>query len=158
MYQLRLRNIGGIIIIDFIDMKRMDHREKVYDVLADALKTDRARTNILKISDLGLVEMTRKRTRESITRTLCEQCPYCEGKGYVKSRQTICYEILRQTHRECNGLQGSKIVLNVHPDIANLLYAQEHEIMAGLEKECGKTIRIKTRHDFHLEQFEISAY
>ncbi|MEW6440432.1 MAG: Rne/Rng family ribonuclease [bacterium] len=158
VYQLRLRNIGGIIIIDFIDMEKKDHRDKVFHALVEAVKADRARTNILKISDLGVVEMTRKRTRESIVRTLCEPCPYCEGKGHVKSRQTICYEIFRQLQREKNDLRGKKIVLNLHPDIANLLYAQEHANLERLEKECGKAIQLKTRSDFHVEQFEITSY
>jgi ribonuclease G len=158
VYQVRLRNIGGIIIIDFIDMEKKDNRDNVFHALVEALKADRAQTNILKISELGLVEMTRKRTRESIMRTLCEPCAYCDGKGYVKSRQTICYEIFRQIRRECHGLQGQKIVLNLHPDIASLLYSQEHEGLESLEWECGKKILIKTRYDFHIEQFEISAY
>jgi ribonuclease G len=158
VYQLRLRNIGGIIIIDFIDMEKKDNRENVFLALVEALKADRSQTNILKISELGLVEMTRKRTRESILRTLCETCSYCDGKGYVKSRQTICYEIFRQIRRECHGLRGQKIVLNLHPDIASLLYSQEHEGLESLEAECGKKILIKTRYDFHIEQFEISSY
>jgi ribonuclease G len=158
VYQLRLRNIGGLIIIDFIDMEKKDHREKVFNALVEALKMDRARTNILKISDLGLVEMTRKRTRESIVRTLCESCSYCDGRGYVKSKQTICYEIFRQIQREGWTLQGKKLVLNIHPEMANLLYDQEHEVLERLEQELGKTILLKTRYDFHIEQFEISSY
>jgi ribonuclease G len=158
VYQIRLRNIGGIIIIDFIDMEKSDNRENVFHALEEALKADRSQTNILKISELGLVEMTRKRTRESILRTLCETCSYCDGKGYVKSRQTLCYEIFRQIRRECHGLQGQKIVLNLHPDIASLIYSQENEGLETLEQECGKKILIKTRYDFHIEQFEISAY
>jgi ribonuclease G len=158
VYQIRLRNIGGIIIIDFIDMEKSDNRENVFHALEEALKADRSQTNILKISDLGLVEMTRKRTRESILKTLCETCSYCDGKGYVKSRQTLCYEIFRQIRRECHGLKGQKIVLNLHPDIASLIYSQENEGLETLEEECGKKILIKTRYDFHIEQFEISAY
>jgi ribonuclease G len=158
VYQIRLRNIGGIVIIDFIDMEKKDNRENVFHALLEALKSDRSQTNILKISDLGLVEMTRKRTRESILRTLCEPCSYCDGKGYVKSRQTICHEIFRQIRRECHGLQGQKIVLNLHPDIASLIYSQEHEGLESLENECARKIIIKTRYDFHIEQFEISAY
>jgi ribonuclease G len=156
--QLRLRNIGGLIIIDFIDMERKDHREKVYNALVESLKSDRARTNILKISDLGLVEMTRKRTRESIVRTLCESCPYCEGRGYVKSKHTVCYEIFRQVQREAGTLHGTKLVLSIHPEIASLLYDQEHRIIERLEHDLGKSVLIKARHDFHIEQFEISSY
>jgi ribonuclease G len=158
VYQIRLRNIGGIIIIDFIDMEKRENREDVFHALGEALKADRAQTNITKISDLGLVEMTRKRTRESILRTLCEPCAHCDGKGYVKSRQTICYEIFRQIRRECLGFQGQKIVLNLHPDIAGYIYSEENEGLESLERECGRKILIKTRYDFHVEQFEISAY
>jgi len=158
VYQLRLRNIGGIIIIDFIDMEKKDNRDNVYNALVEELKNDRAQSNILAISDLGLVEMTRKRTRESILQTLCEPCPYCDGKGHVKSSQTMCYEIFRQIQRECHGLKGQKIVLNLHPDIASLIYSQEHDSLERLEKECGKTIIIKTRYDFHIEQYEITSY
>lgn len=157
-YQLRLRNIGGLIIIDFIDMEKKEHRDHAFHALQEALKQDRAQTYILKFSELGLVEMTRKRTRESILRTLGEVCPYCEGKGFVKSNRTICYELFRQIRRECPMLKGKKIVLNLHPDIVSLIYAHEHEGLEMLEKECGRTILIKTRYDFHIEQFEISSY
>ncbi len=157
-YQLRLRNIGGIIIIDFIDMEKKEHRDNVFLALQEALKTDRAQTFLLKFSELGLVEMTRKRTRESLLRRLGETCSYCEGKGYVKSIETICFDIFRQIRRECHMLQGNKIVLTLHPDVADLLYAHEHDGLDKLEKDCAKTILIKTRYDFHIEQFEISAY
>ena len=157
-YQLRLRNIGGIIIIDFIDMERKDHRDHAFMALQEALKMDRAQTYILKFSELGLVEMTRKRTRESILRTLGEYCPYCDGKGFTKSSETICYEVLRQIRRECHQLQGKKIVLNLHPDIVNIIYSREHEGIERIERDCGRTILIKTRYDFHKEQFEISSY
>ena len=157
-YQLRLRNIGGIIIIDFIDMEKPDHRDQVYDALSEALKADRAQSYLLKFSELGLVEMTRKRTRESILATLGTICPSCEGKGYVKSGHTICHEIFRQVRREHEMLQGNKIVLNMHPDVATVIYDHEHDQLDRLEAECNKSIIIKTRYDFHVEQFEISAY
>jgi ribonuclease G len=157
-YQLRLRNIGGIIVIDFIDMEKKDHRDHVFQALTEALKSDRAQTYVLRFTELGLVEMTRKRTRESILRALGTSCPYCDGKGYVKSPQTICHEIFRQVQRESVMLQGHKIVLNLHPDVANIIYAHEHDELVRLERESGKTIIIKTRYDFHIEQFEISAY
>ncbi len=157
-YQLRLRNIGGIIVIDFIDMEKKEHRDQVFLALQEALKADRAQTYILRFSDLGLVEMTRKRTRESILRTLGETCPYCEGKGFIKSTQTICHEVFRQIRRECHMMKGKKIVLNLHPDIVSLIYAHEHDWLEDLERKCEKTILIKTRSDFHIEQFEITAY
>ncbi len=154
-FQLRLRNIGGLIIIDFIDMEKEAHREKVHAALEEVLKNDKAKTNILKISELGLVEMTRKRVRESIGRTLCESCPYCEGKGYVKSRTTTAYEIFRELQREMGPAPGYRMTLLVHPDIASLLYDEERHGIEELEKKFEKQITITARPGFHLEQFEI---
>jgi ribonuclease G len=154
-YQLRLRNIGGIIIIDFIDMEKESNREKVYNALGDKLKYDKARTNILKISELGLVEMTRKRTRENINRVLSEPCPYCEGKGYVKSKTAVSGEIFRELQREIAGVRGKSIVLNVHPEIADLLYEQERTGIEFFEHKYDKRIIIKDKPSFHIEQFEI---
>lgn len=98
-YQLRLRNCGGIIIIDFIDMEKEEHRVQVYQSLLEALKKDRSKTNVLPISGLGLVEMTRKRTRDTLIRTMCEPCPYCEGVGRVKSVETVSFEIIREVQK-----------------------------------------------------------
>src|SRR6185436_4990816 len=113
--QLRLRNIGGMIVVDFIDMDREANRTKVMRAFEDALKHDKAKANVTKISELGLVEMTRKRTRESLGRMLTEACPYCEGKGYVKSKTTICAEILRRLRRDGNSFVEDGLVLTVHP-------------------------------------------
>jgi ribonuclease G len=154
-FQLRLRNIGGLIIIDFIDMEKEAHREKVHASLEEVLKNDKSKTNILKISELGLVEMTRKRVRESIGRTLCEACPYCDGKGYVKSRTTTVYEIFRELQREMGPAPGYRMTLLVHPDIASLLYDDERHGIEELEKKFEKQITINARQGFHLEQFEI---
>jgi len=154
-FQLRLRNIGGLIIIDFIDMEKELHREKVHSSLEETLKNDKAKTNILKISELGLVEMTRKRVRESIGRTLCEPCPYCEGKGYVKSRTTVAYEIFRELRREIRDLPGYRLTLLVHPDIASLLYDEERQGIEEIERRFEKQIAITARTGFHIEQFEI---
>ncbi|HSR37089.1 MAG TPA: Rne/Rng family ribonuclease, partial [Desulfurivibrionaceae bacterium] len=133
-YQLRLRNIGGIIIIDFIDMEKEVNREKVFTALEEALKSDKSKTNILKISELGLVEMTRKRVRESIGRMMCEPCPYCEGRGYVKSKTTVCHEIFRELRREMLDIRGTKVMLTVHPQVADLLYDEERRGLEELEK------------------------
>ena len=154
-YQLRLRNIGGIIIIDFIDMADESSREKVYNALSEALKKDRVPTNILKISEMGLVEMTRKRTRQSITKLLSEPCPYCDGKGTVKSRDTICYEIFREIKRRAPSISGRTLVLHVHPDVANLLCEEERAGIEELEKKLSKRIIVKDKMQFHIEQFEI---
>ncbi len=154
-FQLRLRNIGGLIILDFIDMEKEPHREKVHASLEEALKNDKAKTNILKISELGLVEMTRKRVRESIGRILCEPCPYCEGKGSVKSKTTMVYEIFRELQREMRNAPGYRMTLNVHPNVAALLYDEERSGIEALEKRHQKQIAIHARPGFHIEQFEI---
>ena len=156
-FQLRLRNIGGIIIIDFIDMDKEAHREKVHAALEDALKADKNKTNILKISELGLVEMTRKRVRESIGRTLCEPCSYCDGKGYVKGKLTIIYEILRELHREMVDLSAGHVTLLAHPDITSLLIDEERCGLDELEQRYGRTVSINSRPGFHIEQFEIAV-
>lgn len=154
-YQLRLRNIGGIIIIDFIDMEKEVNREKVYAALDDSLKGDKSKTNILKISELGLVEMTRKRVRESIGRMMCEPCPYCEGRGYVKSKTTICHEIFRELRREMLDIRGTKALLSVHPQVADLLYDEERRGLEELEKRFKKRVTVRARPGFHQEQFEV---
>lgn len=154
VYQLRLRNIGGIIVIDFIDMARTSDREKVYNALKEALKVDKARTNILKISELGIVEMTRKRVRESLVHSLCEPCPYCEGNGMVKARDTIIMDIFRELSRELSQ-RRKKATLYVSPAIAEQLNA-EPEIMAELERRTGKKVIIKAVDRFHQERYEIA--
>jgi ribonuclease G len=154
-YQLRLRNIGGIIIIDFIDMEREGDREKVYQVLEEALKKDRQKTNIFKISELGLIEMTRKRTRENITRILSEACPYCEGAGLIKSKTTVCYDLFRQIERTSSELGGHNIMVEVNPEIAGLLYEEERAGVEELERRLKKKIVIKGKPGFHQEQFNI---
>lgn len=153
--QLRLRNIGGIIVIDFIDMEKEANREKVWRALQEALKTDRAKCNVLKISDLGLVEMTRKRVRESLEHQLTDMCPYCEGKGHVKSTITICYEVLREVRRQAPHLPGESLVLCVHPEVADTLAASEQDYVTQLEKRFSKSIVVKANPNFHIEQFEI---
>ncbi len=155
IYQLRLRNIGGIIIIDFIDMEKERHREKVFNALKETLKSDKAKSNILKISSLGLMEMTRERNRESVGRTLSEPCPYCEGRGFLKSKTTLCYEIFQEIRREAPKMKGDRVFVNVHPDIADLLYDEENEGVEELEKKYSKRIIIRARNDYHQEQFEV---
>ncbi|OGP87529.1 MAG: ribonuclease G [Deltaproteobacteria bacterium RBG_16_48_10] len=154
-YQLRLRNIGGIIIIDFIDMEREGDREKVYQALEEAIRKDRQKTNIFKISELGLVEMTRKRTRENIARILSEPCPYCEGSGLVKSKTTTCYSIFREMERTSSELGGHSILVEVNPEVADLLYEEERAGVEELERKLRKKIVIKGKAGFHQEQFNI---
>jgi ribonuclease G len=136
-------------------MEKEASRERVFASLLEQLAKDRAKTNILKISELGLVEMTRKRTRESIARVLSEPCPYCEGKGYVKSKTSICGEIFRQIRKECMTAPGKTIILSVHPEIADLLYEEERAGLELLEQACGKRVAVKDNSTFHIEQFEV---
>jgi len=154
-YQLRLRNIGGIIIIDFIDMERDGDKEKVYLALEEAIRKDRQKTNIFKISELGLVEMTRKRTRENIARILGEHCSYCEGAGFIKSKTTVCYNIFREIERTSTELGGHSILVEVNPEVADLLYEEERAAVEDLEQRFKKKIIIKGKAGFHQEQFSI---
>jgi ribonuclease G len=156
-YQLRLRNIGGIIIIDFIDMEREGGRERVYQALNEALKKDRAKVNILRISELGLVEMTRKRTRENLSRILCEPCSYCEGRGVLKSKTTLCFEIFREIRREAMNVPSKTIVVSLHPAVADYMYEEERYAIEALENRLKKKIIIKVRSAFHQEEYEIES-
>ena len=156
--QLRLRNVGGIIIIDFIDMEKETNRKKVYEALKDALRKDKARTNILKISELGLVEMTRQRTRESLENQLLSPCPHCEGRGRIKSSVTVAYDVLRAIKKQKTKIQnGQNIIVRLHPDVANFLYDEKNNSLDNLEREINRKIIIKVSQEFRQEQYEISA-
>jgi len=154
VYQIKLRNIGGIIIIDFIDMEKPAHREKVYKSLEDALRNDKTKTNILRISELGLVEMTRKRVRESLSRTLGTSCPYCEGSGFVKAPETVCYELLRKMKKELKDFDSKTVTVNVNTDVASFIYDEEREWLESLEAKLKKKILIKGNEHYHLEQYD----
>jgi len=156
--QLRLRNIGGIIIIDFIDMEKESNREKVCQALKQALKKDKSKTNVLRMSELGLIEMTRKRIRENIGRVLSEPCFYCEGEGYLKSKTTVCYEILREIERERGELFGRNVMVTAHTSIANLLCDEEASNVEKIENELKVRIVVKGDSNFHLEQYEIVPF
>jgi ribonuclease G len=153
-YQLRLRNVGGLVIIDFIDMERIENRERVFGSLEEALKSDTKKTNILKISELGIVEMTRKRSRESLTQALTDPCPYCEGHGYLKSRRTVCYEIFRELMKTRPGTD-ERATVQVNPEVAGLLLDEERGWLEDLEERLGVRIAVRTVVHFHLEEYEI---
>jgi ribonuclease G len=156
-YQLRFRNIGGLIVIDFIDMEKKPNRERVFLSLKEVLDRDKAKTNILRMSDLGLIEMTRKRTRESLNRLLTEPCPYCEGRGVLKSKKTICCEIFRDIERECVVCEEEgNVVVMVHPDIENVLREEEQDSIMDMEKRIKKHLVIIGKPEYHLEQYEVS--
>ena len=155
VYQLRLRNIGGIIIIDFIDMDKPQNRDKVFKSLQDALGRDKAKTNVLKISELGLVEMTRKRVRESITRMTTESCSYCDGKGHIRSRVTVAYEIFREIRRDSPSFPEPVLVVNCHPEVARIVQGAERDELRYLMDRFNKTIQVKPQNGYHQEQFDI---
>jgi len=156
-YQLRLRNLGGIIIIDFIDMEKEPNREKVFNTLKEALRKDKSKTNILKMSELGLIEMTRKRTKESITRVLREPCFYCDGEGYLKSTTSMCYEIFREIERDHEALFGRSVMVTAHPEVVHLLYDEERHRLEELEKNLKARITVQADQSLHLEQYDIYA-
>jgi Rne/Rng family ribonuclease len=156
-YQLRLRNCGGIIILDLIDMEKEENKQRVYRALEEALKRDRARPSILKISELGLVEMTRKRTRDTIVRALCESCSHCEGKGFIKSKTTVAYEVLREIEREGIERDVSKILVQAHPEVIDILAIEERETLDQIERRYKKQIYLQAVVDSHIEQFEVAG-
>ena len=156
-YQLRFRNLGGLIVIDFIDMEKSSNRTRVFTALREALSKDKAKANILPMSDLGLIEMTRKRTRASLSELLSEPCYYCEGRGTLKSKRAICYEIFRDLERESiAGEEGGHAYVMVNPEIDNVLREEEQESVIDLEKRLGKRITIIAKKKFHMEQYEIN--
>ncbi|MDH3995827.1 MAG: Rne/Rng family ribonuclease, partial [Desulfobulbaceae bacterium] len=154
-YQLRLRNIGGIIIIDFIDMEQESHREDVFNVLQEAVKNDKSRSNILKVSEFGLVQMTRKRDRENLSQMMCEACMYCGGDGLLKSRRSVCYEIFRKLSHEGPKMAGNTVTIKVHPSVADLMLKDEMLNTENLEKETRKRFIIVADNDMYLEKYQI---
>ncbi len=155
-YQLRLRNIGGIIIIDFIDMEDEQHREELFTSFKEAVKKDKSRINILKLSEFGLVQMTRKRNCENLNQMMCEPCHYCAGEGVLKSRRTICYEIFRKIARRAKRYNGYNITVTVHPHVADMLLKEEEQVTNELEHDIGKRLSIIPSKKLHIEKYEIS--
>ena len=156
-HQLRIRNCGGIIIIDFIDMEKQSHRDKVMAHLSEELQKDRARTHVVSMSSLGLVEMTRKRTRPSLIKTLCNPCSYCDGKGYVKKKSTVANEIFQELERELMTYRSQRgnIVVHCHREVVDWIYEVEGGTLDGIEKKMSKSIAFKVEPSYHIEQYEI---
>ena len=157
-YQLKLRGIGGIITIDFIDMEREKNREKVYQALVDAMSKDKARTRISRISDLGLIELSRERVREDLVRTLSNPCYYCEGRGYTKSPTSVVYEIFRDIRRIGPLTDEQKIVVGAHPSVAALLQDEEYPGVEELEREFHTKIVVNADLSLHLEQYDLVVF
>lgn len=153
--QLRLRNLGGIIVIDFIDMSTENNRSSVLEELQKALDRDRARTTVTGFSALGLVEMTRKRTRESLAHLLCEPCPACQGKGQVKTAQTVCYEIMREIVRESKQFNPKEFRILANPAVIDLFLEEEAQHLGMLEEFVGKPITLQVDNLFVQEHYDI---
>ncbi len=153
--QLRLRNLGGIIIIDFIDMEEPDHRENVLAVLGQSMARDHARYQITPVSPLGLVEMTRKRTRESLQHILCEDCPSCEGRGFVLTAETVCFEIFREIIRQSRQFEFDEALVLAHQDVIEVLLDEQSGSLAELAEQTGKSIRLQTEALYLQDQFDV---
>ena len=153
--QLRLRNLGGIIIIDFIDMEEADHRGNVLHVLEQSLSRDHARHQITPVSPLGLVEMTRKRTRESLQHVLCEDCPSCDGRGFVMTAETVCFEIFREIIRQSRQFEFDEVMVRANEDVIELLLDEQARSLAELEEQTGKSIRLQTEALYQQDQFDV---
>ncbi len=154
-YQIHLRNIGGIIIIDFIDMDDEEDREKLYEAFTKAMLDDKSKVNILKLSEFGLVQMTRKRLSESLTQSMCEPCCYCGGDGLLKSRRTICYEIFRKITKDARKISAPGVVIKVHPKVADMMRNDEANHIEELEKITGKRFTITAVPAMHIKRYDI---
>jgi len=153
--QLRLRNLGGIIIIDFIDMEEADHRENVLQVLEQSLARDHARHQVMPVSPLGLVEMTRKRTRESLQHILCEDCPGCAGRGFIMTAETVCFEVFREIIRQSRQFEFDEVMVLAHQDVIELLLDEQARSLAELEEQTGKSIKLQPESLYLQDQFDV---
>ena len=153
--QLRLRNLGGIIIIDFIDMDDLEHRRQVLRALEKSLERDHAKTHISEVSSLGLVEMTRKRTSESLEHVLCESCPTCNGRGTLKTPETVCYEIYREIMREARQYDARQLLVLASQEVVDLLLDEESTSVAELEEFIGRPINFQVESLYTQEQFDV---
>jgi ribonuclease G len=154
--QIRLRDLGGIIVVDFIDMDERRNRQKVMQSLEEAMRADRAPYKILQFNDFGLVAITRKRVKQSLERTLCMPCPYCEGAGYVKSAQTVVGEILQEAHKVAKAVEGKEVMLRVSPDVARLIKSNQNSYLQELEEILGRTVLVKSDAQLHQEKFDLA--
>jgi ribonuclease G len=153
--QVRLRDLGGIIVVDFIDMDERKNRQKVMQALEEAMRADRAPNKILQFNDFGLVAITRKRVKQSLERTLCAPCPYCEGAGYVKSVQTVVGEIVQEAHKIARAIEGPDVTLRVNPDVAKLLKASDNNYLEELEEVLGKPVLVVSDAALQQEKFDL---
>jgi ribonuclease G len=155
--QVRLRDLGGIIVLDLIDMEDKKNRQKVYQTVEQELRKDRSPSKALQVSDFGLVIITRKRVKQSLERVLTEPCPYCSGTGVIKSSSTICYEILNEVKKVGPDISGHRLLLRVNPDIARALKEEESAVLKDLRQSIGKDVTVKADVQLHHEQFDVMA-
>ncbi len=155
VHQLRLRNLGGIIVVDFIDMQENESKRRLLEVLEEALARDHAKTHIVHLSELGLVEMTRKRTRESLGRILLQECPHCGATGHVRSQITICHQIFREVVAEARAYPCGKLMVAAHPGIIDLLLGEESDSISALERFLKKEIMLKSETGLEPDRYEI---
>jgi len=154
--QVRLRDLGGIIVIDFIDMDERKNRQKVMQVLEETMRADRAPYKILQFNDFGLVAITRKRVKQSLERTLCSPCPHCDGAGYIKSVQTVVTEILAEARKMASSVEGKEVVLRVHADVAKVLKSHQNKYLEELEEVLRRPVLIRSDSQLHHEKFDLS--
>jgi ribonuclease G len=154
--QVRLRDLGGIIVIDFIDMDERKNRQKVMQALEEAMRVDRAPYKILQFNDFGLVAITRKRVKQSLERTLCSPCPHCEGAGYIKSVQTVVSEILAEARKMAKSVEGKDVMLRVHPDVAKVLKSHQNKFLEELEEVLRRPVLVKGDPQLHHEKFDLA--
>jgi ribonuclease G len=154
--QIRLRDLGGIIVVDFIDMDERKNRQKVMQALEEAMRADRAPYKILQFNDFGLVAITRKRVKQSLERTLCTPCSYCEGAGYVKSPQTVVSEILVEAQKIARAVDTKDVMLRVSPEVAKLLKSNQNTYLQEIEEILNKPVIVKTDPLLHQEKFDLA--
>ena len=153
--QLRLRNLGGIIIIDFIDMQSEEHKKQVLQALERHLDKDHAKTKITEVSALGLVEMTRKRTRESLEHILCETCSACGGRGVLKTAETMCLEIFREIIREVRQYNVQQLLILASNDVVEMLMDEEADMLSELQTFLGVQIKFRAESQYNQEQYDV---
>jgi ribonuclease G len=155
--QVRLRDLGGIIVLDFIDMEEKKNRQKVAQAVEQELRKDRAPSKAVQVSDFGLIIITRKRVKSSLERQLTEPCPYCSGTGTIKTSATICYDILTEVRKVSHELDGYSLVLRVNPEIARALKDESRSVLRELETTVGRSVTVRPDEQLHHEQFDVMA-
>jgi len=154
---MRLRDLGGIIVLDFIDMEDKKNRQKVLAAMEQELRRDRAPSKAVAVNDFGLVIVTRKRVKSSLERLLTEPCPYCSGTGMIKASPTICYDILTEVKKVASDLDGYSLVLRVNPEVARALREEGRGVFKELEATVGRSVTVRADEQLHHEQFDLMA-